>query len=525
MEYSINSELIRGRVDTIILRSLEEQDRYGYEILDIICSLSDGKYAIKQPTLYSCLKRLEKFGFISSYLGDESNGARRRYYQLTQKGRNTLEQDQREWEYSRTILDKLLSDRKIDLKTADAPFDATDLKPYTKRVKAYDIPEKGDISPALYATIQFHNKQTPAEQPLQAAQANQSAYYTQLQTVRQEIKQDLQIPSQMQPQIQPQTPSQTPLETQRQQLPADAATLPAQPSAPTVQNLVIDGQKQAAARLLQIGEYAISAKDLIGQQVNLSFAQKPSDTAAASFNATAAAESNTAKTEAINAAKPSKIDILSYKSENNYKDILAPLFGKPSAAAEGIAPLPAILAPDIKTEDAAKSKQLYDIKQSLESEGYKLKIHSKTNAISQYYLNYIFRNRLIRDTSFLLYLTVIIELVLLFIGRKIFGYTLSTLIPIGVIALIIPAAGGLNWTFHPYKRSKARFNFSTSLINSIVAYILIVALCAIIYLVSPFVDIGLDDGRMYVPFVLAANIPIYVLIYNFLYKSKHYHLK
>ena len=35
---TVNTELIRGHVDTIILNSLVERDRYGYEILDIIIS-------------------------------------------------------------------------------------------------------------------------------------------------------------------------------------------------------------------------------------------------------------------------------------------------------------------------------------------------------------------------------------------------------------------------------------------------------------------------------------------------------
>ena len=139
---TVNTELIRGHVDTIILNSLAERDRYGYEILDIISDLSEGRYEIKQPTLYSCLKRLEKQGFIESYFGDESNGGRRRYYKLTQKGRETLEQDQREWEFSRTIINKLLSDREIDLKTVEAPFDPNELRPLTRRVKAHDVQEE-----------------------------------------------------------------------------------------------------------------------------------------------------------------------------------------------------------------------------------------------------------------------------------------------------------------------------------------------------------------------------------------------
>ena len=65
---SINSDLIRGNVTTIIL----DEDRYGYDILREIEVKSGGQYKLKQPTLYSCLKRLEKQGLISSYWGDES---------------------------------------------------------------------------------------------------------------------------------------------------------------------------------------------------------------------------------------------------------------------------------------------------------------------------------------------------------------------------------------------------------------------------------------------------------------------
>ena len=135
---TVNTELIRGHVDTIILNALMQRDRYGYEILDMISDLSEGRYEIKQPTLYSCLKRLEKQGFITSYYGDETQGGRRRYYRLTEKGRATLEQDQREWEFSRTIINRLLSDKEIDLRTVEAPFNPSELRPLTRRVRVYD---------------------------------------------------------------------------------------------------------------------------------------------------------------------------------------------------------------------------------------------------------------------------------------------------------------------------------------------------------------------------------------------------
>ena len=132
---SINSDLIRGNVTTIILKALLDEDRYGYDILREIEVKSGGQYKLKQPTLYSCLKRLEKQGLISSYWGDESDteGGRRRYYALTEAGKNYLQKMQSEYEYSRTILDSLLSEDKFDFENEDAPFDINSLRPYTKR--------------------------------------------------------------------------------------------------------------------------------------------------------------------------------------------------------------------------------------------------------------------------------------------------------------------------------------------------------------------------------------------------------
>ena len=107
---SIDSDLIRGHVDTIILRTLAKEDKYGYEIIDDIQKKSDGTYEIKQPTLYSCLKRLENQGLISSYWVNSDIGGRRHYYKLTEKGREEYNNNMSQWVSSRSIIDKLLGD-------------------------------------------------------------------------------------------------------------------------------------------------------------------------------------------------------------------------------------------------------------------------------------------------------------------------------------------------------------------------------------------------------------------------------
>ena len=72
----ISSDLIRGHINTIILRSLYDRDKYGYDIISEIEKKSGGMYTLKQPTLYSALKRLESLHYVKSYYGEFSNGGR-----------------------------------------------------------------------------------------------------------------------------------------------------------------------------------------------------------------------------------------------------------------------------------------------------------------------------------------------------------------------------------------------------------------------------------------------------------------
>lgn len=130
---SVNSDLIRGNVTTIILGCLFEGDKYGYEIMKEIEDKSNSQYVLKQATLYNQLKRLEKQGLVSSYDGDpdDTGGGKRKYYTLTPEGKAFLKKEKSEYEYSRTILDKLVSSDEYDF-TVPIPFVASELRPYSK---------------------------------------------------------------------------------------------------------------------------------------------------------------------------------------------------------------------------------------------------------------------------------------------------------------------------------------------------------------------------------------------------------
>ena len=81
---------------------------YGYEINKTIQQRTGGQYGFKEATLYTAFKRLEQSGLISSYWGEDGPGARRRYYAITEAGRQRWEENRREWHNTRALLDALI---------------------------------------------------------------------------------------------------------------------------------------------------------------------------------------------------------------------------------------------------------------------------------------------------------------------------------------------------------------------------------------------------------------------------------
>ncbi|GAA0342948.1 PadR family transcriptional regulator [Bacillus carboniphilus] len=107
-ETGISRDLIRGNIDTIILRVLCEGDNYGYEIIKAVSKNSGGQYELKEPSLYTSLKRLEKQKLIESYWGNETQGGRRKYYKVTATGRETFLANKEAWKTARVLLDQLI---------------------------------------------------------------------------------------------------------------------------------------------------------------------------------------------------------------------------------------------------------------------------------------------------------------------------------------------------------------------------------------------------------------------------------
>ena len=94
------------------MANLYDRDSYGYEINKSIQETSEGYYELKEATLYGAFRRLEEGGYIASYWGDESTGARRRYYRITDSGREHFMECRREWDTAKNLIDKLIYNEK-----------------------------------------------------------------------------------------------------------------------------------------------------------------------------------------------------------------------------------------------------------------------------------------------------------------------------------------------------------------------------------------------------------------------------
>ena len=105
----VSADVLRGYTETVILRKLMEGDTYGYEISHMISEVSGGEIDIKDATIYIAFRRMEDGGLIKAYWGnDDTGGARRRYYSITEKGKEYYKAKSSEWLKINRILMKLI---------------------------------------------------------------------------------------------------------------------------------------------------------------------------------------------------------------------------------------------------------------------------------------------------------------------------------------------------------------------------------------------------------------------------------
>jgi PadR family transcriptional regulator PadR len=84
------SELLKGTLDMLILKSLTVQPMHGYAIAQHIERLSGEVLSVEQGSLYPALERLQLKGWVTSRWRESPTGRQARYYTITAAGRRKL---------------------------------------------------------------------------------------------------------------------------------------------------------------------------------------------------------------------------------------------------------------------------------------------------------------------------------------------------------------------------------------------------------------------------------------------------
>lgn len=464
---NVNIDLIRGHVDTFILRSLMNEDKYGYEILNEIKEKSNGLFSLKQPTLYSCLKRLEKLGNITSYKGGVSNGAQRVYYQLTEAGRQYLLLDQYQWEFSRTIINNLLSDKEFDTEK-EKPFDPSSYRPLTRRnVKPYDEVEEistdnnsqNSVDELLEKKFEEENHSVTnnSVDNIQESEQSSNRVYFPDNIIREKIEK-IEI-----------TQEQSPINQSY-----DNQDVDFEPKNDIVDNL--DGQD------------------------DLDYGALPEDFSYSVYRGKP--QNEVSYIDAFD-------KVLSREMSAEYEPQQSP--SQPNADQN---------IPQILTMNQLRTEMFTD--------GYNLKIYQRKNTVDYYCNNYFYSNKINRDTSILMYIAVIFQLLIIHLCipsavRVSWGALFGAM---GGL-LLIPLAAVIAYSIDPKKRTKANYSLKNALLNSllvIIQAIFLIVLLGFFVFHANIEDTNSMVNPIIVPLVLLINVPITVAIYSWLYNSKHYHV-
>lgn len=110
----MDSRLLWGTVDMLILDVVSHNPTYGYQITQMVLSRSKGYFELKEGSLYPALHRLERQKLLTSYWAESEEGRRRKYYKITAAGAKALEAKRQQWnEFAAGVNGVLRAEREL----------------------------------------------------------------------------------------------------------------------------------------------------------------------------------------------------------------------------------------------------------------------------------------------------------------------------------------------------------------------------------------------------------------------------
>lgn len=100
----MSTQLKKGVLDLVVLSKIDEKDRYGYDIYQEI-----GKHMIiSESTIYPILRKIVKEGLCKTYLKESTEGPPRKYFKITDKGKEKLLFLRKDWEKFQRVVNIMI---------------------------------------------------------------------------------------------------------------------------------------------------------------------------------------------------------------------------------------------------------------------------------------------------------------------------------------------------------------------------------------------------------------------------------
>ncbi len=584
---AISAGFVRNHAKVTILNLLMEGDSYPYKILQDLETSFDGQYVIKRATLYDMLKRFEKKGFVSSYFGEETGGGRRSYYKIEPAGIEFLEKAKSEYRVMNEVIRDNSDDLTPSNLVLDHNYLNYLAQQNAKSALQSETQLDAKISTANHNTMAEQPKSehllfdpsmyTPTEEPIQTEQNNTTTVFDlssdedrdAVNALLADIKEGKRISI-----ITNDTTEAVANQLDNEDCDNSIDTQNQEPIADIQQETLIESVP-FVEKTEQVNE--IIAEEVINYtQPSVSLEQEQEATATQTEEV-ACADTLEAET-ADNAEETSNNTLINVERVLAEKEIIAQkfqdtlrIFGVQEDwhynIEKGVYEAPTPELPpeeeDISTLQDTNAEQLEStqadsepiqnatnasfninedhdaqfkpktypkaqpmeqLKQNMLREGYRIREYNSATMNHNEPKNLLIV-KLLRDSSLLTFLFLVIESILIYILRDYFAYDIATLVEIVFTSLTIPAVFAFIGLAYPNKKTKADFKWSNAGITCGLIFFITLALCTIINVAMPNVGINFALSKFYTPYIYSLCIPFGFAMFAILFKSNNYHTK
>lgn len=102
----MNTQYKKGVLEVCVLAQIYKRDMYGYEIVQNISETME----VNEGTIYPILRRLTKEGNFETYMQQSTEGPARKYYRITDEGKNHLKSMVKDWYHFAELVNELLKE-------------------------------------------------------------------------------------------------------------------------------------------------------------------------------------------------------------------------------------------------------------------------------------------------------------------------------------------------------------------------------------------------------------------------------